>query len=98
MAESVGSAQVFDLITMGRIGVDLYPLQSGVPLARVETFGKFLGGSAANVAVAAARLGRSAAVITRTGDDPFGAYLHEALKEFGVDDRWVTPVGALPTP
>ncbi|MFF9313937.1 5-dehydro-2-deoxygluconokinase [Streptomyces sp. NPDC014748] len=98
MAESVGSAQVFDLITMGRIGVDLYPLQSGVSLARVETFGKFLGGSAANVAVAAARLGRSAAVITRTGDDPFGAYLHEALKEFGVDDRWVMPVGTLPTP
>ncbi|MFF4824811.1 5-dehydro-2-deoxygluconokinase [Streptomyces sp. NPDC001312] len=98
MAQPVESAQSFDLITMGRIGVDLYPLQSGVPLARVETFGKFLGGSAANVAVAAARLGRSTAVITRTGDDPFGAYLHEALKDFGVDDRWVTPVAAYPTP
>ncbi|WP_431784894.1 5-dehydro-2-deoxygluconokinase [Streptomyces chumphonensis] len=87
-----------DVITMGRIGVDLYPLQTGVPLARVETFGKFLGGSATNVAVAAARLGRSAAVITRTGDDPFGAYCHEALRDFGVDDRWVTPVPGLPTP
>ncbi|WP_399892747.1 5-dehydro-2-deoxygluconokinase [Streptomyces sp. BBFR51] len=95
MAESV---QHFDLITMGRIGVDLYPLQTGVPLAEVETFGKFLGGSASNVAVAAARLGRAAAVITRTGDDPFGGYLHQALKEFGVDDRWVTPVAAYPTP
>jgi 5-dehydro-2-deoxygluconokinase len=92
------SAQPFDLITMGRIGVDLHPLQSGVALPRVETFGKFLGGSAANVAVAAARLGRSTAVITRTGDDPFGAYLHQALKEFGVDDRWVAPVAAYPTP
>lgn len=90
--------QYFDLVTMGRIGVDLYPLQTGVPLSQVETFGKFLGGSAANVAVAAARLGRSAAVITRTGDDPFGTYLHEALKDFGVDDRWVTPVAAYPTP
>lgn len=92
------SPQYFDLITMGRIGVDLYPLQTGVPLSRVETFGKFLGGSAANVAVAAARLGRSTAVITRTGADPFGTYLHEALDDFGVDDRWVTPVAALPTP
>ncbi|MEU0048675.1 5-dehydro-2-deoxygluconokinase [Streptomyces sp. NPDC006184] len=88
----------YDLITMGRIGVDLYPLQTGVPLARVSSFGKFLGGSAANVAVAAARLGRHTAVITRTGDDPFGAYLHEALRGFGVDDRWVTPVPGLPTP
>ncbi|MDN0200106.1 5-dehydro-2-deoxygluconokinase [Streptomyces sp. S.PNR 29] len=92
------SARHFDLITMGRIGVDIYPLQTGVPLTQVETFGKFLGGSATNVAVAAARLGRSTAVITRTGNDPFGAYLHQALKEFGVDDRWVTPVDAYPTP
>ncbi|MGW4783249.1 5-dehydro-2-deoxygluconokinase [Streptomyces sp. NPDC004230] len=91
-------AEHFDLITMGRIGVDLYPLQTGVPLPEVESFGKFLGGSAANVAVAAARLGRSTAVITRTGDDPFGTYLHQQLKEFGVDDRFVTPVAALPTP
>ncbi|MGC9378878.1 5-dehydro-2-deoxygluconokinase [Streptomyces sp. MH13] len=95
MAESVPR---FDLITMGRIGVDLYPLQTGVSLAEVESFGKFLGGSAANVAVAAARLGRATAVVTRTGDDPFGGYLHQALKEFGVDDRWVTPVSAHPTP
>ncbi|MGW0141720.1 5-dehydro-2-deoxygluconokinase [Streptomyces calvus] len=92
------SPQYFDLITMGRIGVDLYPLQSGVPLSQVETFGKFLGGSAANVAVAAARLGRSAALVSRTGADPFGSYLHDALREFGVDDRWVTPVAAYPTP
>ncbi|WP_019330522.1 5-dehydro-2-deoxygluconokinase, partial [Streptomyces sp. TOR3209] len=44
------------------------------------------------------RLGRPSAVVTRTGDDAFGGYLHRALKEFGVDDRWVTPVAAYPTP
>ncbi|WP_055490079.1 5-dehydro-2-deoxygluconokinase [Streptomyces sp. TP-A0356] len=98
--ESVPAApgDPFDLITMGRIGVDLYPLQTGVPLPQVTSFGKFLGGSATNVAVAAARLGRRTAVITRTGDDPLGTYLHEALHGFGVDDRWVTPVAGLPTP
>ncbi|WP_019065705.1 5-dehydro-2-deoxygluconokinase [Streptomyces hokutonensis] len=88
----------YDLITMGRLGVDLYPLQTGVPLPQVTTFGKFLGGSAANVAVAAARLGREVALVSRTGDDPFGTYLHEALRDFGVDDRWVTPVADYPTP
>ncbi|MGW4196211.1 5-dehydro-2-deoxygluconokinase [Streptomyces sp. NPDC005004] len=88
----------YDLITMGRIGVDLYPLQTGVPLAQVSSFGKFLGGSATNVAVAAARLGLRTAVVTRTGADPFGDYLHDALRGFGVDDRWVTPVPGLPTP
>ncbi|MGW7287239.1 5-dehydro-2-deoxygluconokinase [Streptomyces sp. NPDC054847] len=90
--------QPYDVIAMGRIGVDLYPLRAGVPLAQVDTFGKFLGGSAANVAVAAARLGRRTALITRTGQDAFGEYLHQALREFGVDDRWVTPVDAYPTP
>jgi 5-dehydro-2-deoxygluconokinase len=88
----------WDVITMGRIGVDVYPLQVGVPLADVETFGKFLGGSPTNVAVAAARLGRRVAVVSRTGADPFGAYCHRALREFGVDDRWVTDVPAYPTP
>lgn len=88
----------YDVITMGRIGVDLYPLQSGLPLAEVDAFGKFLGGSPTNVAVAAARLGRRTAVVTRTGRDPFGDYLHQQLREFGVDDRWVTPVAAYPTP
>lgn len=88
----------FDLITMGRIGVDLYPLTTGVPLAEAETFGKFLGGSPTNVAVAAARLGRRTAVITRTGADPFGVYLRSELRGFGVDDRWVAEVAGLPTP
>ncbi|MGC5563157.1 5-dehydro-2-deoxygluconokinase [Streptomyces sp. FR-108] len=97
MVESAESS-AYDLITMGRIGVDLYPLQTGVPLSRVTSFGKFLGGSAANVAVAAARLGRRTAVVSRTGDDPFGTYLREALRDFGVDGRWVTPVPGLPTP
>ena len=83
---------------MGRVGVDIYPLQIGVGLEEVSTFGKYLGGSPSNVAVAAARLGRRAAVITRTGADPFGEFVHRALRGYGVDDRFVTPVANLPTP
>lgn len=88
----------FDVITMGRVGVDLYPLQVGVPLERVETFGKFLGGSATNVAVAAARHGRRSAVVTRTGEDAFARFVHMALRDLGVDDRFVSSVPGLPTP
>ena len=50
----------YDVITMGRIGVDVYPEQVGVSLREVTSFGKFLGGSSTNVAVAAARYGRRA--------------------------------------
>ena len=88
----------FEVLTMGRIGVDLYPQQVGVGLDEVETFGKYLGGSATNVAVAAARYGRRAAVISRTGQDPFGRFIHTALRGYGVDDRYVTAVEGLPTP
>ena len=88
----------YEVLTMGRIGVDIYPHQIGVSLREVETFGKYLGGSATNVAVAAARYGRRSAVITRTGADPFGEFLHDALRGFGVDDRYVTAVPDLPTP
>jgi 5-dehydro-2-deoxygluconokinase len=91
-------AATFDVLTMGRIGVDVYPLQVGVSLREVQTFGKYLGGSPTNVAVAAARYGRRSAVITRTGQDPFGEYLHDALRGFGVDDRFVSAVPGLPTP
>ena len=87
-----------DLITMGRVGVDLYPEQVGVSLAEVETFAKSLGGSATNVAVAAARLGRRSAVITKVGDDPFGPYIRGALRAFGVDERFVGTHPTLRTP
>ena len=70
---------ILDVVTIGRIGVDLYPLQDNVGLEDVEIFGKYLGGSATNVAVAAARHGRSSAVITRTGPDAFGTYVHAEL-------------------
>jgi 5-dehydro-2-deoxygluconokinase len=88
----------FEVLTMGRIGVDIYPLQIGRSLRHVETFGKYLGGSATNVAVAAARYGRRAAVISRTGPDPFGEFLHDALRHYNVDDRYVWAVPTLPTP
>jgi len=88
----------FDLITMGRVGVDLYPEQIGVGLADVQTFAKFLGGSATNVAVAAARLGDRSAVITKVGDDPFGPYVRRALEGFGVDARFVGTHPTLRTP
>jgi 5-dehydro-2-deoxygluconokinase len=90
--------QPFDLITTGRVGVDLYPQQIGVSLAEVETFAKYLGGTATNVAVQAALLGSRTAVVTKVGDDPFGPYVRSALERFGVDPRWVGTDPALRTP
>jgi 5-dehydro-2-deoxygluconokinase len=88
----------FDALVVGRLGVDLYPLQDGVGLAEVTSFGKYLGGSAANVAVAAARLGRQSALLSRVGDDPFGRYLSAELERLGVSARMVAVDPDLPTP
>jgi 5-dehydro-2-deoxygluconokinase len=87
----------FDVITIGRVGVDFYPTENG-SLVDVNHFDKFVGGSPTNVAIAAARLGERSAVITRTGPDPFGDYIHAALRAFGVDDRFVTACPGFQTP
>ncbi len=88
----------WDLVALGRLGVDLYPLQVGVGLEDVETFGKYLGGSAANVTVATARYGHTAALLSGVGADPFGRYLLRMLEEYAVSNDLVAEVPGLPTP
>ncbi len=93
-----------EVLTVGRVGVDLYPRVDGhpenvgAPLSAVGTFDRFLGGTATNVAVAAARLGRRTAVLTKVGPDPFGDYVRTALAGFGVDPSFVGTAPALLTP
>ena len=87
-----------DVLTVGRIGVDLYAEQLGVPFAEARTFAKSIGGSPTNVAVAAARLGLRSAVFTAVGDDELGRYARLALERFGVDTRFVGVHPTLPTP
>lgn len=91
-------AEHFEVLTMGRVGVDLYPLQDNVGLEDVDTFSKSVGGSAGNVAIAAARHGRRTALISRTGPDAFGRFVHQALRRMNVDDRFITTVPDLLTP
>jgi 5-dehydro-2-deoxygluconokinase len=87
-----------EVLTFGRSSVDLYPEQQNVPLGDVDSFRKSIGGSPTNVAVAAARLGRRAAVITRVGNDPFGDYIRHGLRRFGVHDEFVSTDPELLTP
>lgn len=92
------SAPIFDVLAIGRSGVDIYPQQIGVGLEEVTSFGKFLGGSAANVAVAAARLGHTSALISGAGDDAFGRFVTAELARLGVDNRYVRTDPSYATP
>ncbi|MFZ7088361.1 5-dehydro-2-deoxygluconokinase [Curtobacterium sp. RRHDQ10] len=88
----------YDVITMGRVGVDIYPQQAGVGLEDVTTFSKSVGGSATNVAIAAARHEHRTAVVTRTGEDPFGRYIARELGRLGVATEFLATVPGLNTP
>lgn len=88
-----------DLLSIGRVSVDLYAEQAGVTMSDVTTFRKSIGGTATNVAVATARYGHRVALATRVGDDQFGRYIAHALEHtFDVDPRFVATHPTLKTP
>ena len=87
-----------EILTIGRVSVDLYPRETG-PMRNVRTLSKSIGGTATNVAVAAARLGHRVGLATKVGDDAFGDDIRHALSgRFGVDSRFVATHPDLPTP
>lgn len=88
---------MYELLTMGRISVDVYPDDIGVGLEDVITFRKYLGGSPSNVAVAAAKYGHKTSVITSVGNDPFGVFLRRELNRYGSDDANVLVNDSLQT-
>jgi len=78
-----------DLITVGRISVDLFAEQMYTSFSQPQTFHKSIGGSPTNVAVAAAKLGHKSAIVTKVGIDPLGQYVLNKLSEFGVNTDFV---------
>jgi 5-dehydro-2-deoxygluconokinase len=91
-------AAPLDVLTVGRVSVDLYADQPDAGFTDPQRFVKSVGGSPTNVAVAAARLGHHAAVLTKVGADPFGDYVRRKLEELGVDIRFVGRDPELRTP
>ena len=78
-----------DLLTVGRVNLDLYAQQTGVEFEAVRGWDAMVGGSPTNVAIAAARLGLEAAVLTAVGQDPVGDWVLAALASEGLDTAFV---------
>lgn len=76
-----------DLVSVGEVLIDMLPSDKGKRLVEVSAFMPKPGGSPANVAVAAARLGASVAFIGKVGSDFFGEHLVDVLKSEGVETR-----------
>jgi 5-dehydro-2-deoxygluconokinase len=79
----------FDVLHMGRAGLDLYSNDIGAPFAEITSFAAYVGGSPANVCVGARRLGLNVAMLTALGDDLPGDFVASFLQREGVDMRWV---------
>jgi 5-dehydro-2-deoxygluconokinase len=81
----LAEGQQIDLVCFGRINVDLYGEQTGATLSSVQSFAKYVGGSAANICVGSARLGLRLAMLARVGSDEFGQFLVTSLEREGID-------------
>lgn len=87
-----------DVVSVGRISVDLYAREPHQGFEDQQSFHKSVGGSPTNVAVAAARLGHSVMMVTKVGEDAFGDYIRGRLQGWGVDTTYVGSVPGSPTP
>ncbi|MBN8713808.1 MAG: 5-dehydro-2-deoxygluconokinase [Xanthomonadales bacterium] len=84
-----GAVHQLDLIAIGRSGIDLYGEQVGGRLEDMLSFAKYIGGSPANTAIGASRLGLRSGLISRVGADHFGRFITEQLAREGVSTRGV---------
>ena len=90
-----------EIVVVGSANLDLVVDVARTPLAGETVMGGDLrripGGKGANQAVAAARLGRSVALIGRVGDDEGGEILRAALDGDGIDTTHLVTTADVPT-
>lgn len=75
----------FDLIAIGRACIDLNAVEYNRPMEETMTFKKYVGGSPANIAIGAAKLGLKVGFIGKLADDQHGNFIRQYMKEAGVD-------------
>ncbi len=74
-----------DLITVGRVSLDLFSRDIGAPFPQINSFETSIGGSPVNIAIGASRLGMRSLAFTAVGDDEVGRFVRAHLDREGVD-------------
>ncbi len=80
------------VLTVGRVNLDLYVEQQGLPMAEATKFVASVGGSPTNIAIVVQRLGVAAALLSAEGGDDTGRMVRTRLERFGVDTRWLQTI------
>lgn len=74
-----------DLITVGRVSLDLFSRDIGAPFSQINSFETSVGGSPVNIAIGTSRLGMRSLAFTAVGDDEVGRFVRAYLDREGVD-------------
>lgn len=77
--------KTLDLLAIGRLCIDLNANEIHRPMEQTRSFTKYVGGSPANIAIAAARLGLRTGFIGRVSDDQFGRFIRGYLEQERID-------------
>jgi 5-dehydro-2-deoxygluconokinase len=88
-ATSAGMDKHFDLVSMGRSGIDLYANDIGVPFVQIKSFAAYVGGCPTNIVVGVQRLGLRTALLTAVGPDRVGDFILHFLDGEGVETRFI---------
>ncbi|CAH0346496.1 5-dehydro-2-deoxygluconokinase [Bacillus sp. CECT 9360] len=75
----------FDIIAIGRACIDLNATEYNRPMEETMTFTKYVGGSPANIAIGASKLGLKAGFIGKVSDDQHGRFIESYMRGVGID-------------
>lgn len=81
--------QQLSLCVIGEALIDFIPQEKNCKLKDEMTFKKAAGGAPANVAGVVAKLDGKAKLLTKLGNDPFGDYLIECMKQQKIDVSYI---------
>ncbi|NER42022.1 5-dehydro-2-deoxygluconokinase [Bacillus megaterium NBRC 15308 = ATCC 14581] len=86
-----------DFIAVGRLCIDLNANETQRPMEETKTFTKYVGGSPANIAIGAARLGLKTGFIGKVSDDQMGRFITDYLQKnkINTDSIVVDKTGAV---
>ena len=78
-----------DLITVGRVSLDLFARDIGAEFHDITGFETGVGGSPVNIAIGASRLGLNSIAFTAVGDDPVGEFVRHYLANENVNTDYI---------
>lgn len=84
---SFDASKPVDFIALGRLCIDLNANEIHRPMEETISFTKYVGGSPANIAIAAAKLGLKTGFIGRVSDDQHGRFITTYLENRSIDTQ-----------